>query len=64
MSGRKNWNIQCPICGESVRYWPNCSETTSVDYWDAEWTVTKRGTRQFFHRSCYMSQTRKNHLPL
>lgn len=61
MAARKRlWNKQCPFCFKDISYWPNCSPRTSSDYWDVAWTETKRGTRQFFHKSCYYADVTKN----
>lgn len=55
----KNWNMTCPFCNETVQYWPNYSRDTSRDYGNVEYSVTKRGTKQFFHRSCYYDNLKK-----
>lgn len=52
---RVNWNMTCPLCGKTVHYWPNYSETTSPDYGDVEWIMHGK-IKQFFHRSCYMKK--------
>ena len=55
---KSNWNMTCPFCNKSVNYWPNCSPSTSLDYYDWEWVMHGK-VKQFFHRSCYMKSTRR-----
>jgi len=41
------YNWKCPFCDET------CSSSD-------EYTITKRKTKNYFHRACYMANTRKN----
>lgn len=41
------YNMECPYCNERC--------TAGVD----EYTVTKRRTKQYFHRACYEANTRR-----
>ena len=52
-------NKNCPFCGKDVQYWPNCCETTNPGYGNVEWVITKRRTKQFFHRTCFEQNTIK-----
>lgn len=40
------------------RVCPYCGKDCNIDY--DEHTVTKRKTKQFFHKKCYEANTRKN----
>lgn len=48
MSKKITYNMICPYCDKRC--------TTGVD----EHTVTKRKTKQYFHRNCYESNTKRN----
>lgn len=49
---------KCPFCNETVQYWPNCAPSTCKDYYEAVYSQTKRGTKIWFHKSCYLKNTR------
>lgn len=37
---------------------PYCNQFTRNTFYDSvEYTITKRGLKQYFHRSCYMKNT-------
>lgn len=48
MAKKISYNLTCPYCDE------RCNRNTD------EFTVTKRKTKQYFHRACYEANTIKN----
>lgn len=48
----RNWNMTCPLCNMTVRYWARCTPENATDYYDFEWVMHGR-IKQFFHRRCY-----------
>lgn len=59
MARRKIVNIMtCPFCNQHVYYWPNYCPRTSCDFGNVGWVQTKRGTRIYFHNSCYWDDVR------
>ena len=54
MAKKIHISMKCPFCNETVYYWKNCCASTNPDFGNVEFVQTKRGTKQYFHRSCYM----------
>lgn len=48
MAKKISYNMTCPYCNEKC------------DSWRDEFTLTRRRTMQYFHKSCYNLNTMKN----
>lgn len=59
MARRLIINVRCPICCEAVEVVPDAILKRQPGYKNAEFVVTRTGTKQYYHSSCWYEMIRE-----